>query len=365
MLRFFSTISLLFFIYSVTAQIETKDEITNPSVLEMHIDYGFLINHSSSLRELGNSNPYALGVDWGKMLLSPKAWEFCSCFPKLGVSLTYWNWDNPDALGHGLLAIAYAEPHFGTQNRLNYFFRMGLGAAYMTHPYDVEENPLNLSYSTRLNFPLLVGAGVNYRLSNSWNLRLLAKYNHLSNGGISSPNKGLNFPTLSLGVSKSLAPINFPDFNQNGKREAPEDKARLSFTHFSGWSNATVGGKDKFYVLGFAFNYSRWMVGRSALTGGTEWVYDYSRREQIALEGRDDSFLKAAVLLGHEFWLGRVTFGQQLGVYYFNKYRINDDVYQRYVLTYDFSKRIFGGISLKAHRHVADFFDFRVGYRFY
>ncbi|NRA92289.1 MAG: acyloxyacyl hydrolase, partial [Psychroserpens sp.] len=62
-------------------------------------------------------------------------------------------------------------------------------------------------------------------------------------------------------------------------------------------------------------------------------------------------------------WLGRVTFSQQIGVYYYNDYRITDDIYQRYGLNYNFSRHIFAGFNLKAHRHVADFFDFRIGYR--
>jgi hypothetical protein len=62
--------------------------------------------------------------------------------------------------------------------------------------------------------------------------------------------------------------------------------------------------------------------------------------------------------------INKVTFSQELGVYYYNDYRINDDIYQRYGLTYSFSEHIFAGFSLKAHRHVADFIDLRIGYTF-
>jgi hypothetical protein len=58
---------------------------------------------------------------------------------------------------------------------------------------------------------------------------------------------------------------------------------------------------------------------------------------------------------------GRVSFSQQLGIYYFNEYRINDDVYQRFGLTYHFNRHFFAGFNLKVHRHVADFFDLRLG----
>ena len=209
-----------------------------------------------------------------------------------------------------------------------------------------------------------MGAGINYRINDKLNFRLTGKYNHISNGGNSTPNKGLNFPSISVGLNTSLKPITYPNFRKNGKREPPDPKKRISLTHFSGWSNATVGDKDKFYVFGFAADYSRWIGGRSALVAGTEWIVDLSRKEQIELAGSNDSFHQGAILAGHEFWLGRVTFSQVFGLYYYREYRNTDDVYQRYGLTYTFVKNVFVGMNLKAHGHVADFFDFRIGYRF-
>ena len=339
----------------------TEKKVT---VFGLGLDYGFLIKHTESLREIEEAYPSSISIDWSKILLTQKAWEFCNCFPRVGVNLAYWNWDNPDVLGSGLVAMGYVEPYFRTQQKANLFFSMGLGGAYLTNPFDEVENPLNQSYSTNLSFALMVGLGLNYRLTDQLNLRFAAKYNHISNGGFSTPNKGLNYPTLSIGINKSLEPINYPSFDKNGKRPPPEDKERWSLAHLSGWSNAAVGDKDKFYVFGVMGKYSRWLGNRSAITAGTEWLFDYSRKEQIQLENKENNFATGALLLGHEFWLGRVTFSQELGIYYFNDYRINDDVYQRYGLTYNFNKHIFAGFNLKAHRHVADFFDLRIGYTF-
>lgn len=346
------------------AQTESDFEEKTITFIGVNLDYGFLIKHTPSLRAIDDAYPKAIALDWSKLLLTKSAWDFCNCFPRVGVDLAYWNWDNKDVLGSGILSMAYAETYFRTQKKTNFFFRMGLGGAYLTNPYDENTNPLNESYSTHLSFALMVGAGINYRIYNSWNIRLLAKYNHTSNGGISTPNKGLNFPSLSLGVHKSLEPVIYPNLTKIGKREPPEQKERISIAHFSGWSNAAVGDKDKFYVFGFMGKYSRWIGGRSALTGGTELIFDYSRREQIKLDDANANFFQAAALIGHEFWLGKVTFSQELGIYYYNDYRITDDVYQRYGLTYNFNKKISVGFNLKAHRHVADFFDLRIGYTF-
>jgi hypothetical protein len=241
---------------------------------------------------------------------------------------------------------------------------MGLGGTYLTKPFDAITNPLNEAYSTNISMVIMAGAGINYRLDDYWNLRLLAKYNHTSNGGTSTPNRGINFPSISLGVSKSLSPTYYPNFIKVDDRKPPEHKERISLTHFSGWSNAEIGDKDKFYVTGFALKYSRWIGKRSALNAGTEIILDYSRRELIESEGDNNSFIQAGALIGHEFWLGKVTFAQQLGFYYYNDYRFNDNIYQRYTLTYNFSKKFFAGFGLKAHRNVADFFDLRIGYVF-
>jgi len=41
-----------------------------------------------------------------------------------------------------------------------------------------------------------------------------------------------------------------------------------------------------------------------------------------------------------------------------------DAVYQRYGILFKISDRVFTGINIKAHRHVADFLDLRTGITF-
>lgn len=353
-----------FFGYSCFSQLENESHEINPSFIGLSFDYGYILQHTSSLRDIGDTYPYALSIEWGKTLLNQNAWEFCNCFPKLGVEASYLNFGENDVLGQGFMLLGFAEPYFNVQKKTNVFFRLGLGGTYLNRPFDLISNPTNETYSTHLSFVVMVGAGINYRMDALWNLRVMAKYNHTSNGGIRTPNKGINFPTLSLGIIKNLSAFEYPDFQKVEKREAPQEKQRLNLVHFSGWSNANVGTKDKFYVFGFMGHYSQWIGKRSALSIGSELILDYSRRELIADAGKTKHFIQAGALLGHEFWLGKVTFGQYLGIYYVNDYRITDDIYQRYTLNYQFSKHVFTGIGVKAHRHVADFFDVRLGYRF-
>ncbi|WP_019038207.1 acyloxyacyl hydrolase [Psychroflexus tropicus] len=352
-------ISLLSF--NSLAQVEPKNTKTS---LGVNFDYGYILKHSENLRAFDDAFPIGIGLEWGKMLLSKSAWEFCNCIPKVGAEIAFWRWDNPEILGNGLLAMGFVEPYFRTHKRLNLKFRAGLGGAYLSNPYDVENNPDNLSYSTDLSFAIMVGMGLNYRLTEQLDVGMLIKYNHTSNGGVKSPNKGLNFPSLNLSLNKSLEAVEYPDFQKIENRQPPETKSRISLAYFSSWNDIDLEQQETFYVFGVSGQYSRWIGKRSALSLGTELILDYARRENIRLNGLDNNFIQAAGLLGHEFWLGKVTFSQQFGIYYYKDFNVRNDIYQRYGITYNFTKHLFAGVNLKAHGHVADFFDLRIGYTF-
>jgi len=364
MKTFFLAILVFLCVLSSWGQSKDEQHEKNPSFIGLSFEYGHILKHTHSLRKLDNSFPTGISLDYSKFLLQKEAFEFCNCFPKLGVEVSYFDFDNEEILGHGFLGIGYLEPYFRTDKKMNLFFRIGLGGAYLSNPFDDISNPTNDLYSTDLSFVLMVGLGINYRLNEKWNLRLMSKYNHTSNGGVNTPNRGLNFPTLGMGFTYSLSDWEFPDYKKIGKREPPKHKERISITHFSGWSNTSIGGKDKFFVSGFEGKYSRWIGGRSAISGGTEMIFDFSKRKLIQERGDGENFVQAAALIGHEFWLGKVTFSQQIGYYYWNEYRNSDRFYQRYTLTYDINQNLFAGFGLKAHRHIADFFDLRIGYKF-
>ncbi len=343
------------------AQLEVADRIM-PWNFGISLQYGSIIVHSKNISNLENTYPKGFSLEGGKHFLNREAFDFCACYPRVGGSLSFWDWDKPEVLGFGIVGLAFVEPYFMTDRRLNLFFRMGIGGALLTNPYDAEENPTNLAYSTLLNFPIELGVGLNYRLNQQYNLQLAFKYNHLSNGGYRSPNKGINFPTLSLGLNRYLRDIDFPNYERKQVELTPKEKNRLNLALLSGWSNAKVGAKDKFFVSGITFRYSRWVISKSALNIGTEGVADLSKREQLKAEGSNTDYHQAAILVGHEFWLGRFTFSQQLGIYYFDKFKKDDRTYQRYGLIYRLKKGLTVGFNLKTHRHVADFFDLRIGW---
>ncbi len=181
----------------------------------LKVHHGSIIIHSRSVRAIEDSYPWGVEFNLTWHNLSQKAWESCNCYPKVGLSIGLWDFDNPDVLGQALAGIFYLEPVFGAQNRLSFSVWAGFGLFYKNNPHDPEDNPDNLSYSTHLAFPLQLGGNVHWRLNDQWQLDGTAVFNHISNGGIKEPNKGVNWPTMALGASYYLQPV--VSRNESGK----------------------------------------------------------------------------------------------------------------------------------------------------
>jgi len=123
---------------------------------------------------------------------------------------------------------------------------------------------------------------------------------------------------------------------------------------------------EKYPIFGAEISLSYRVSRLSALSLGLEMLSDGSDREEISRQHLNNSdHKKVGFMAGHSFLLGRFTFSQAMAVYLYNPYNDMDPVYQRYALIYSFGKRFEAGVSLKAHRHVADFLDFRVGVRLF
>ena len=357
--------SCVFLFYSTTlkGQIIT-DTTENRKIFSvgLRIHGGYFLKHSSSLFALKESYPWGFEADLAWQLTGMKAYAFCSCYPRVGVSINYFNYDNGPVLGSSYYALAYVEPVFFIPRRFNLSFRIALvGVAFMDRPYNEDSNPANVAYSTYFAFPMALGVGFNYRIDPHWNLRIGGNYNHISNGGIKNPNKGLNWPTAHLGVDYSFSPVNL---KRRGKvrRLPPEKKNRMELDIGNSLKNADPGDPAQYWILNTNVQYSRWLHRSTAIAIGASFEMDNSRRVRI-LKSKEPhrSHLRMSFSIGHEFWLGKVQFGQHVGVYAFDEFPVDQVWYHRHELTFQILPYLYASFGLKAHNQVADYLDLKIG----
>jgi hypothetical protein len=318
--------------------------------------------HSADLRPVEESYPWGIGAEVGFHFANKKSWDACHCYPVLGASFTFWDYDKPDILGYGLSSMFFIEPYFGVQKNVSFSFRAGFGLSYQSRPYHPEDNPDNLSYSTYLAFPLLLGISTNFWLSNKYLLSLRINYNHFSNGGFREPNGGINWPTFSIGINRYFKPPEFVSFAKKNWRELEPPQTRFDVNFFLAVKQLEY--QQYAPLPGIEVKASRQIARISALTAGLEWMYDSRATHVMQKYFIDKDGDKVSAAVGHEFLLGKFLFSQQLGFYIYKPWKVGADIYQRYGLVYRITNWLSFGVNLKAHGAEADFLDGRIGMSF-
>ncbi len=348
---------------------EDTTQVKSPFITGLRLHYGMIIPHSDKIEHLSHSEPWGVELDLAWHLLPRNIWEYCFCYPRTGFSLVYTNYGNPEIIGSSISLYPYIEPFVGAQRRISMSVRFGIGPAYLTKVYDEETNPENLFFSSRIAFIAMLNVALNYRATDQTNLRLAANYNHISNGAVQEPNLGINYPTFNLGIDHSFRPVEFEDRLKDKSIAVNPKKNRFEAVAILTGKDQAV--TDEFRVIyGLSALYSRLVSRVSAFSAGAEWISDHSLRQKIRnLNIVDDSgeyidHNRVALLFGHELWLGKFIFSQQLGVYVYAPLEPLDPVYQRYGLSLLLGDHFLFGVSIKAHRHVANFLDMRMGVNF-
>ncbi len=352
---------LLFGCLSALAQ--TQPESPPSAVIGLRLHRGFIIPHSDSIADISFSKPYRLELDASLHLTKQSVWQYCNCFPRVGLSFFYTNFDNRIILGDAFSVMPYIEPHFRADKKLNFSFRFGLGASYLSNVYDAATNPRNLFYSSPVSFLLMANLSVNYRITPQIWARLAGNYNHISNGGLQNPNKGINFPTVSWGIDYVWPAHSFQPYHKvSNWRQLHPQRRSWQIAGFGVAKKAFREESQRFAVVGVAISVSQVVGKLHALTLGAEYIADFAQKATIRRLGKVGDFQDVGIFVGHEFLIGKFSLSQALGVYLVSHSNNLDPVYQRYGLTYQWTERIAVGINMKVHRNVADFLDLRMIY---
>lgn len=329
------------------------------------IQHGFIFAHSPLVENTKGANPTGIGISFGWQRSDALTWNLCNCFPRKGLFIAYYDYDTK-ILGKSIIAGYFLEPYYKLGKR-NFFSIKGVaGVGYLTNPFDSIKNPTNQSYSAAINGYLLIGIGLWFKLSDHWWLNGSVNYEHVSNAGLSQPNKGINWPTAGIAIGYQKNPRLYYSGTRSKEKFWKANPLRWDLSLFGMVKKGSdeQGRRKRFPLLGFGIQGSK-QVGRiNMLTFGAEMFNDKSLQMQLRRDSTDASSIKAGITFGHEFLLGKFVFSQRLGVYIFDQTPYYDRIYHRWGIDYMMKRHWGVGINLLAHRHIADFIDIRLSYSF-
>ena len=364
--RYFQII-LLSFLSScfINTRGEAQDSLTSmeplPPIRMLQVGYtaGPIIVHSSGVQNTKGAYPHGYEFTMAWQRNDQKAWNACGCSPSQGVQLAFYEYDNK-ALGRSLNLSYVLEPTYRLSKRSSFSYKAILGAAYMSNPYDSGTNQANQSYSTTINGFLGLGVGYWRQLSNHWSAGGQIEFHHISNGGLHVPNKGINWPTASVTLRYRMNPRPLQLFHREPYLKS--NRLRYDFSIF-GVTKKVPDGTDQLHALvGLAIQAAK-QVGRiNYLTLGTEVFWDNALRSHLQQDNSGLDPWRVGILVGHEFFLGRLVLSQRLGAYLYQAGNYYDPVFHQWGVSYRVFNHWSLGTNLKVHRQVADYADLRFTY---
>jgi hypothetical protein len=319
--------------------------------------YGTILAHAADLIPVSQSNPYGYQLSYQWLKMDKENWMACQCFHYLGLHLSHHNFDNPEVLGTATAISASFEPLLWKNEKWQISLSAGMGLTYLSRVYDEHSNPDNNFFSAPVSFLLYLTPKVSYVLTEKLQASLAFHYNHISNGGQNQPNRGMNFPTLGLGISYLPRSHEFPDHSP-----ATVERKWNGYLEVFGTFRDAPEKDRRQPALGLALG-TYYQIGKiNAFGVGMETTLDRS----LAFGEENTEGWMHTPFASHHFLFGRFDFSQRLG-YYLHKpenYQSEKLFFQRYVLSYQIWQKLRVGIELKAHGHVAENIGFRLGYGF-
>ncbi len=359
--------SLLFFIvgwfvlFGCEKVLGQEGDSTRAYFIDARFHTGKILDHIPTDYSTVRS-PFMAELDFSILKNEQRVWDYANCYAKNGLALSYIDFGDARLLGKAAGLTIFTEPYVVHSQRFLFTFRAGAGFSYLSKLYNADSNPENIYFSQHISFLLLLNPTLYYVIHPRWRILGGVQLSHISNGGSTWPNWGINIVTANVGVSYAVRPLEL----KSRTRKPFTDRSLKVITHLFGGSHTSDPTDTEPSKKRFAGGVNVGVVkplGRVCSIGlGTEFFYDGVSNVLEAQNNKPYNTFVASVSLQNYFFFGKILFGQQLA-YYVSPHHPNPDnnLYQHYLLEYRITGPLYAGISLHTHGKVSDFLALTAG----
>ena len=339
----------------------------HPVETEVMFSTGFILPHTPGIEHLAVSHPSMVGLSVYRKAYGEKPWQSRYNYPDVGAMLLYLNYKNP-AMGKSIALIPNYKFHFTHPEKiLNGHFRIGLGPAYHTTPYDKEDNNKNHALGSSFSYGIILGAEISARLNTRITLSTGLSLTNFSNGSIKKPNTGVNVLSWTSGLRYTFGEI--PKIYLKDTTEALySGNWRFTTVLTTGMSETLKIRTGSYPFFNIQMAADKQLDQKRRVSAGIEYFHTISLREEIKndywLEGETPDFKRMAIVVGYEQLFNRLSAIGQAGYYIYSPYKPFDPFYVRIGLRYALTTHILAGVGVKSHYFKAEAAEWSVGYRF-
>jgi hypothetical protein len=337
-----------------------------PIIIEPRLHIGMNIPFYKALDYLVEDDIYAFDLNISFPTYGKDYWEKLYRYPRPGMGYSFWSLGNNDVFGKAHAIFGYINvPIYKKTEKFSVNYQVSLGGAYITKPFDKDNNPLNRAIGSHGNIYVRLGIDSKIRLFTGCELVVEAGITHFSNGKTCSPNYGINAGSFSFGLNY-LFNYDGAIFSDPGNPEI--NKRFIQSVIYSAGSKVydNLLGK-KYFTTSVSYNIERFINHKMRIGLGGDFFYDGSIKEALASDDgvTEDEFVKLIRVGMHASYAiqyKKVILGVQLGHYLYSKCVILTSFYNKISVQYLFYDHLLGSVAVKSHLGKADCLEYGIGY---
>ena len=283
--------------------------------------------------------------------------------PTFGLGFYAATFDRPE-IGSPFAFYGFVDfPFWNKNHKWQWLYSMAAGLSYNFNPYDKEKNPLNTLIGSRQNAYIHFHGRVNHHINDRLSIGFGLGFTHFSNGAYKLPNVGLNKGSLLVGFQYRTSKATMS--TQDGNLPAYTRKTLADIYWSNGVKNFSPGGAI-YWKTGLGLNYTWSIDHRYRLGFGTDLFFRSGTSKNQAGQNPKDMALSSGVYIAWEWVISdRLFMPLHIGSY-LHEYQENGEkyrIYERIGVRYLINKRLYAGVTIKAHMQVADFTEWTIGFR--
>lgn len=343
--------------------------------------YGVIIPHRESMIHLITGHVASFEL-FAEKSGHKRVWNKYYSYPSSGVIFYTGFLGNKDVLGNAFALDYYTNIHLikkhkGENKSFAKFLldmRLSSGIGYLTKTFDPDINNHNVAIGSKINISVGLSFDFKWRISNT--LQFFTGFNlrHFSNGSFTTPNLGINIPTVSVGIKKSIHPHVYQreytilDSSQFKNYKSFHQRFHdFIFVGGLGIKEIYPAGGKKYGTYSFEFTYAYHNAHRSALLVGTDVIhnvalYQHSILHDSTFTGTEKDITQYTFNFGYAQVFDKFELFLQTGFYLVSKAKKDGAYYQRLGGRYIFNKKWVVQFALKTHFAKADYFEIGLGY---
>jgi len=281
-------------------------------------------------------------------------------------------------MGVGFNVSTFHESEIGDPFALYYFFEIPLqteqdkrisisykgafGVSFNFNPFDSISNPNDVLIGSKQNCFVGLGLGAKYQFNPRWQVVAGIEFRHFSNGSIKQPNFGINVLQASLGVAYKPFGINPQISDKNIPAFVRYNQ--FNFAILAGSKNYAAG-EPNYMKSGISINWLRSLSYKFRAGIGMDLFFASLAGPRNGIASTFSNSFSSGVTGSGEWVLNRhIYIPVALGIY-LHRNTFNDETngfYERIGMRYRFNNNMFAGLTIKAHKGAADFFEWTLGY---